>query len=173
MNSDDRSEIYVREFVRHENELFRYVLTLLASWDDAQDVMQETALVLWRHIDDYDPARPFLPWACTFAYHQVSNFRSRKRTYQKMFSDKVVECLANEYPDALPELQEQRKALDECFSKLSIKDRDLIKARYEPGFDALTFAKTTGQTTPVVYRSLRRIRKLLIECISQKTSAEV
>jgi RNA polymerase sigma-70 factor (ECF subfamily) len=171
-DSDDRSEKFVREFARYEHELFRYVLTLLANWDDAQDVMQETAMVLWRHFDSYDPARPFLPWACTFAYHQVSNFRSRKHTFRKMFSDKTVECLASEYAQVLPEIQSQREALNACIEKLEAKDRALIRARYEPGFDALNYAQSTERTTAIVYRSLRRIRRLLLECVSRGTSAE-
>jgi len=30
---------------------------------DADDVLQETNLVLWRKTADFDPAREFMPWA--------------------------------------------------------------------------------------------------------------
>ena len=68
MNSAERSKQFMMQFARHEHDLFRYVLTLLPNWNDAQDVMQETAAALWQKFDQYDPGRPFLPWACQFAY---------------------------------------------------------------------------------------------------------
>lgn len=160
------------QFARHENDLFRYVLTLLPSWNDAQDVMQETAAALWQKFNDYDPDRPFLPWACQFAYHQVLNFRSRQKTRRRMFSNVVVESLAIEWPEHSKAISTQREALDACLGKLREADRVLIQQRYSAQADIADLATQTGQTPNALYKSLQRIRRMLLECVTRTLSTE-
>ena len=54
-------------FLRSERELFRYVVALVPNVADAEDIVQQTALVLWEKFSAYDPGQPFTPWACRFA----------------------------------------------------------------------------------------------------------
>ena len=51
-------------FLRSDGEFFRYVAALVA---DAEDIVQQTALVLWEKFDAYDAGQPFTPWACQLA----------------------------------------------------------------------------------------------------------
>jgi RNA polymerase sigma-70 factor, ECF subfamily len=55
---------FVAIYTRHQRKLYRYVAALLTRSDDAEDVLQETARVLWQKFDEYQPEEPFLPWAC-------------------------------------------------------------------------------------------------------------
>lgn len=167
MNQDERSKQFVLQFARHENELFRYVMTLLPSWNDAQDVMQDTATALWQHMDEYDTSRPFLPWACQFAYRQVGNFRSRQRTHRRLFSDVVIEALAHERPGHVSALDAQRAALDSCLKKLRESDRILLQQRYASNTDLGELARATSQTPNSLYKSLQRIRRMLLECVTR------
>lgn len=54
-----------------QSRICAYLCTLLARAEDARDVLQETDLVLWKKAADYDPARPFEPWAFRFAHWQA------------------------------------------------------------------------------------------------------
>lgn len=171
MDNNERSKQFVMHFARHENELFRYVMTLLPSWNDAQDVMQETATALWQHIDEYDAGRPFLPWACQFAYHQVSNFRSRQRTHRRLFSEAVLETLARERTTHEAAIEAQRTALESCMSKLHESERALLQQRYSGDSDLGALARATRQTPNAMYKSLQRIRRALLECVT-RTMAE-
>ena len=51
-------------FLASEKELFRYISALVPCVTDAQDLVQQTALALWRKFEAYDPRQPFTPWAC-------------------------------------------------------------------------------------------------------------
>ena len=160
------------QFARHEHDLFRYVLTLLPNWNDAQDVMQETAAALWQKFDQYDPGRPFLPWACQFAYHQVLNFRSRQKTRRRMFSAAVVESLAVEWPEHSRAISAQREALDTCLGKLREADRQLLQHRYGEQTEIADLATQSGQTPNALYKSLQRIRRMLLECVTRTLATE-
>ena len=61
------TEQFVRHFAGAEHEIYRYVLALVPNGSDAQDIVQETAVALWRKFDEYNPNEPFIPWACRFA----------------------------------------------------------------------------------------------------------
>jgi RNA polymerase sigma-70 factor (ECF subfamily) len=172
VNSAERSKQFMMQFARHEHDLFRYVLTLLPNWNDAQDVMQETAAALWQKFDQYDPGRPFLPWACQFAYHQVLNFRSRQKTRRRMFSDLVVESLAIEWPELSRAISAQREALDSCLGKLREADRRLLQERYCAETEIADLATQIGQTPNVLYKSLQRIRRTLLECVTRTLATE-
>ena len=91
-------EHFVRLLTRHERALYRYVVSLLPAAQEADDVMQDTATVLWKKFSDYDASRPFLPWAMRFAYFEVLKLRRRRGRNRLVFSDELMEKLADEYP---------------------------------------------------------------------------
>jgi len=169
---DDRSRQFVMLFARHERDLYRYVLTLLPSPADAEDVVQEAAASLWQNFASFESDRPFLPWACRFAYHQVLNFRRRQKTHRRMFSDAAVEALAVEWPAYARDADSRREALDGCLGKLPPGDRDLVRLRYASEEDVAVLAWRTGQTANALYKTLQRIRKLLVDCVTRTLAQE-
>jgi RNA polymerase sigma-70 factor (ECF subfamily) len=162
----ERSRQFVLLFAQHEHDLYRYVLTLLPSPADADDVMQDAAAALWQKFAEFDPDRPFLPWACQFAYHQVLNFRRRRKTHRRLFSDAVVEALECEWPGRTRSIDERREALDHCLARLRGSDRELIRLRYASEVDLAALAARTGQTANALYKTLQRIRRTLLECVT-------
>jgi RNA polymerase sigma-70 factor (ECF subfamily) len=44
----DNHEEFVALFVRHEAAIHSFILTLLPRLDDAEDVMQQASLTMWR-----------------------------------------------------------------------------------------------------------------------------
>ena len=52
---------FVALYTRHERKLYRYVAALLAHPDDAEDVLQNTARVLWQKFEQYRPESRFCP----------------------------------------------------------------------------------------------------------------
>jgi RNA polymerase sigma factor (sigma-70 family) len=90
---------YTNEFVtlylRYERKLYRYVASLLGNCSEVDDLMQETARVLWQKFAEYRCNEPFLPWAERIAYYEVLNYCQRQRTRRKYFRPAVIELLAD------------------------------------------------------------------------------
>lgn len=172
MDQTDHSKEFVLQFARHENDLFRYILTLLPNWNDAEDVLQETATALWTHNEQFDPKRPFLPWACHFAYLHVRNFRSRQRTRKRVFCDQLIDLLADEHAEHRPSIDRQRMALDSCLGKLREADLKLVQLRYGSDQELGQVAAQIGQTPNAIYKTLQRIRRQLMECVSRAVVVE-
>jgi len=85
--ADRDAEQFVRLLARHDREVYRYVLTLLPDRTEADDVLQETAAALWEKFGEYDPDKPFYPWACRFAFFEVLKHRRRVGRSRLRFSE--------------------------------------------------------------------------------------
>lgn len=153
---------------RHQPDIHRYVLSLLPDRMLADDVVQETNLVLWRKAAEYDPGRPFLPWALTIAWYQVKAARRDSGRDRHVFDDSLVETLAAEHPGADVSGADLASALEHCLGELSEKQRGLILARYAPGASVRHLAAERRQTPTALSLALMRIRKALETCIERK-----
>src|SRR5438477_9319038 len=79
-------EILVRE---HADMLGAYLRTLLGSDSSLDDIYQETMLVSWRRLADYDRSRPFAPWLRGIAQILVLE-HARKKRARPLTTDPLV-----------------------------------------------------------------------------------
>jgi RNA polymerase sigma-70 factor (ECF subfamily) len=159
-------EMIVGLIARHQPEIHRYILSLLPDRMLADDVAQETNLVLWRKAAEYDPAQPFLHWAFTIALYQVKAARRDAGRDRHVFDDSLVELLAAECrEDSSGDLD---RALEKCLQELPERQRELILARYAPGSSVQDLAAARKQTPTALSLALMRIRKALETCIERK-----
>src|SRR5437867_3739647 len=101
----------------------------------ADDLYQQTALVLWNKFGDFDRRRSFFAWACGVARLEVANF-VRARNRQRLFFSSDLNLLLVEAHEEMTdaELADRRDALSRCVGKLNPKDRELLTECYaEPG----------------------------------------
>ncbi len=155
-------------FVKHERRLFSFVAAMLGNQAEAEDLLQETANLLWKKFDEYDPSKPFLPWAKTFARYQIMNYLSRQKTRRKYFSEGMLEILEERWEEMETQQDDRIRALESCMEGLPDNSRRLIKERYH-GANNLQTVATKEETSPnALYKTLQRIRKALRECINQR-----
>ena len=58
----ERVELLIRLLTLHQEEIFRFILSLHPHEEDARDILQEASVALCRKIEEYDASQPFLPW---------------------------------------------------------------------------------------------------------------
>lgn len=158
---------------RHQARLYGYIHCLVRNLNDADDVYQQTALILWKKFAAFDPERSFFAWACGIARGEVANFlrgRGRRRLY---FSDDLTLALIEAQAEMSDdELEDRRAALTQCMGKLRPQDRELLAECYADAEPVPDVAARHGRSPHSVYNSLRRIRRTLFECIRRTVAAE-
>ncbi len=162
------------EYLRqHQTRLYGYIHSLVRDLNDADDLYQQTALVLWKKFAAFDRGRSFFAWACGVARFEVANFlraRGRERLY---FSDDLNLLLVEAQAEiADDELEGRRDALVRCVEKLRERDRELLHECYGDHFDVHGAADRRGRSPQSVYNSLRRIRRALFACIARALEQE-
>ncbi len=82
----ENPEEFVLLMTRHQRKIWRFINALLPAPNAADDVLQETSLVLWRKWEQFDTDREFLPWACGIARLQVLRFVRENRCKPKQIA---------------------------------------------------------------------------------------
>lgn len=169
---DDRHSQFLGLFLAHEKEVFRYITTLIPHLNDAQDVLQQTALALWRKFDSYDFNRPFGPWACRFALLEAKEYLRRHRKWQVLLENNLCDELVRRREEIAADMDRQFAHLDNCLDKLPGRQRAIIEGYYYRRQPVENLAVATGRTVDAVYKALQRIRQSLLECVKTASRNE-
>ncbi len=171
-NLDQKAEAFARLLGRCQRKVFLYVLGLIHNAADAEEIQQETSVILWRKFDEYKPGTSFESWACRVAYFEVLKYREKAARQRRVFSVELVETLADEAEKLADEFDDRRDALEGCLTRLRDVDRALVLRRYQPGATTRKLAESLGRSVQGTRKSLHRIRMTLLECIQRKLAAE-
>ena len=171
MDSSDNTsthEIFVQQLTENQNRMYAYIFSLLADRSRASDVLQETNLVLWRKVDEFQHSRPFLPWALAIARFQVlAHLRDHKRD-RLLLDEELVKTLSAEAESSASALDAMRDALAHCMRALNEKNRKLVQHRYYRGMSIAEVAETLGRSSGSLKVALLRIRKQLANCVQKR-----
>ena len=162
---------FVHLFSRNSHRIFAFIYSLLPYRSDAEDVFQQTSLILWRDFSRFDQDRSFAAWANGIAFNTVRNFQRTRARSRLIFSEKLMSALAQERSTGQVESDQRRDALDDCIHKLPAADRDLVQHIYEDGTSIKEHAKSIGRAVQTLYNRLNLIRNGLLECIDRTLSA--
>src|SRR5690606_31327854 len=107
-----------------------FIRTLLPDFNDAQDVFQNTCVIVLGKSDQFQPGTDFAKWACQIAYFEVCNHRRKSQKETTAFSAEALEALKSEQMERMDEADHRHAALKNCLGKLRPRDRELLDARY-------------------------------------------
>ena len=165
-------EHYLDLYSDHQRRLYLYINAMLPNPADADEVFQETNIIIWRKFDQFEPGTDFLAWAYRIAFLQAKDYCRRAKRSTLCFSPDVMEQISGRITDDDDALESRRTALEDCKQKLDAEDRELIDRCYAPQAKVEQVAKEFNRQSTSVYRSLRRIRQLLLTCITRTLQGE-
>jgi RNA polymerase sigma-70 factor, ECF subfamily len=171
--NSERSQKFTEQLQQCQAGLLRYIFALVRNGEDAQDVFQQTCVVLWDKFDEFDPARNFLAWACGVARFKVRKFLAQYRRHQVRFSDEFAERMAEvQVASSSNELEARQAVLPGCIDKLPATQRDLLMLCYGEHQRITDVATRLGRSAGGVRHSLQTIREKLMECIERAVREE-
>jgi RNA polymerase sigma-70 factor (ECF subfamily) len=163
--ADERAAM-ARLWLEAEPAVRAYVFVAVQNFQDAEDVVQQTALTAARRFEEYDAIRPFAAWVLWLAKSRVIDHYRKQGRQRVVFSETLLDGIA----EALVEWQSPRAsahaaALERCLEKLPPKSRRLLDLRYTDDASMDAIAGAIGSTAGAVRVMLFRIRNLLAECV--------
>jgi len=164
---DPQAEEFVVLLSRHERMLGAYVMTMVPQPADADDILQEAKVVMWRAFGQFTPGTSFAAWARKVCFHQVLSFRKRRHRDRLDFSEAFLTAVADEVEQSSERLGQREQALQGCLAKLSPDHRQVLELRYHEGLELEAMSERLGRTTTALYRLLSRLRQSLHGCITQ------
>lgn len=164
-------EEFVQLFTRAQRPIYLFILAQTGDVQAAEEILQETNLIIWAKCDQFQPDTNFGAWTRQIAMYEVLKWRQRQKREKLRFSDEFLSVVAEEAGVRSAEQEQRREALQHCLQKLESKDRRLIEQRYQPGVTGKELAASLGRPANSVYQSLGRIRRALLACIERRLAS--
>tara|TARA_R110002111_G_scaffold1162_5_gene8239 strand:- start:1365 stop:1952 length:588 start_codon:yes stop_codon:yes gene_type:complete len=163
---------FMRYYSAAYPHVYRYIFSLIPRKSDADEVMQETSVVLWQKFEEFQPDRDFTRWACGISRLVVMEVLRKQRRFIVGFDEQLIKELAIRREERYELLELRQEFLEECKEQLDQQDLNLLDLYYNSPESAQDAAEKKGCTRRNIYQRLGTIRKLLFQCIERKMSED-
>lgn len=153
---------------QHQRRIFAYIHALVPDRPDAEDILQQTNLVICDKFGEFRLGSDFAAWACQIAWWEVRRARQKFARSKVVFDEVLLETVSNTIMTMAPELDQRHEALATCLDRLPARDREMILTRYEPDAGVEEAARRAGRSLDATYKALGRIRRLLLDCVTHR-----
>lgn len=172
MGQDKRTLDFLKLFVRHQQEIYAYILTLVPHVNDADDLFQDGMTVMWQKFDQFKTGTNFAAWGIQIMRYQILEYRRNlARSKRMLIEDSLCETLLDYMPTIQDELAIRIEALRKCQGLLDERARRILKMRYERNTPADEIASFLKVSRRHVYHILGQINGVLLRCM-RRTLAE-
>lgn len=154
------SEVVQGLYDQFADQVFRYILSRVRNYADAEDLCSEVFVKVMANIGRYDSAKAsYSTWIYAITRNVVNDyFRSRLQARVELDDILIDSMDAGTWDQGLPELSE---ALQKC----SQRERDVIILRYYHGHPYAEIAEKLQMSSTNVrmisFRTTRKLRELL------------
>lgn len=162
-------EILVRE---NQAMLMTYLRAVVPEASAVDDLFQETMLVAWRKLDEFDRSLPFGPWLRGIAAKLLlAHFRKAKSAF--LFFDEQTLDYLSQQTQSISERpgdtwEDKIAPLNHCIEQLPESYRQAIQFRYFEHHSASQIATRLGDAVETIKKRLQRARAQLLDCLRRK-----
>lgn len=151
---------------RYQKPVFRIVLRMVRSQDDADDLTQDTFVRAHRGLKTFKEEFDFHPWLYRIAVNQAINFINRRKRQAAADIDEVPETDLKTGPDPESPLQSASRGelldrLERALERLPEDQRTVFLLRVQEGLSYEEIAKTMDTPKGTVMSRLARARMAL------------
>lgn len=162
-------EILVRE---NADSLTAYLRASVGEPASADDLFQETMLIAWRKVEEYDRARPFGAWLRGIARRLIlAHWRQAAREVP-VPDERVLDYLdlrmAQVDRQSGDTLEEKIEGIRDCIQRLDPTHREVIEMHYRQHRTCEWIADFLRSTRDAIQKRLQRARAQLARCLEGK-----
>ena len=152
----------------HRTRLWGYLLGLTKDARAAEDLFQETWLIVCEKWEQFRPGTSFMAWACTIARFQFLASVDPQRRRHVLVESAVLEQALAEAPAGDDGLADRRAALRACLTTLRGRARQAVSLVYVEDHGHEGAAERLGLSLNALYTLLSRVRQNLRTCIERR-----
>ncbi len=162
----------IRRFTMMRASILGYLRVLVRDAHLAEDLFQDTCLVVLRKIGKFDPSGDFGAWVRGIAHNLARNALRKGRHLHLMPSPNLVEALELTHAAATTREDEETalrlEHLNECMEQVELRQRKILELRYREKATLREIAMKTGRTEGAVQVALSRTRQFLLRCMDRR-----
>jgi RNA polymerase sigma-70 factor, ECF subfamily len=160
------AEAFGEAFEILEVKLHRHAFFLTGDEHQAVDLLQETMIEVWKHLQRYDGRARFLTWICSIMAHRqydwLRRWRARAATIFKAKAN--AEESSAPSPEEIEDHAERARLLRQCLDELPTKQRTVVYLRFYAGESLEGIAAiaqcSTGTVKSRLFHGLERLARM-------------
>jgi RNA polymerase sigma-70 factor, ECF subfamily len=172
MLSEHEHERFLRLWADAQPAVSAFVHAAIRESAAAKDVLQGTALALFRRFPEYDGERPFLAWALGVAKFQVLGFQRDEARSLVIFDTELLDKFAEAWAEQAPAVSQKSAALELCLERMPARPRQILRWRYFEDLKSEEIAHRLGSKSAAVRVTLQRLREQLRACVEKQMRLE-
>ena len=172
MTESSQTNEFLRLLMANQKRIYAFILATVPNRQDADDLFQETVLLMWSKFDDFQRGTSFVAWGITVAKYQILSVRKRHAVRSLHFSAMAMELLHSESDAFLEQMDSRTQALRVCIRKLNPRDYELICLRYQDELAPRSIAQQMGRSVQSIYKRMARIHETLLRCVRRALGSE-
>ena len=158
---------YSQKLTSIQKSLYAFILSLFPNRTEAEDILQETNLILCKKASEYDPDGHFQAWAFKIARFQVMKHLTKQKRSKIHFSTEIIEEVAAEEFDS-QRVAVVQKALGICYELLPENMKVIANLRFKQDFSLKIISEKVNRPMGAISSTLYRIRQKLSDCVKGK-----
>lgn len=164
-------EDFVRLFSISQHRILGFVHTFVPNLAEAEDILQETSVVLWKKWPDFEKDRDFVKWACGIARLEVFRMLRQRKANGLYLNQAVLNQIADVAMAEICDtrrLEDNASALNLCIQELQESDREVLKLKYYANLTIQQIAKKCSRPKSTIHDLLGKIRSKLLRCVKRR-----
>ncbi|OGF25959.1 hypothetical protein A2303_01365 [Candidatus Falkowbacteria bacterium RIFOXYB2_FULL_47_14] len=159
---------------RYEDKLKRYILRISnVSGDEAEDILQDTFVKVYRNLNDFDQNLKFSSWIYRITHNEVISHYRRRQARPEGYRLELSEELAHKLASDLDTEREidlglLRDNLEAALSNIDEKYREVIILKFFEGLDYREISDVLKKPVGTIGTLINRAKNKLREEIGEK-----
>lgn len=163
------TSMFIELFEADKNRLYAYIYAYMMDRTAADDVFQETSMVLWQNKEKFEPGTNFSKWANGIAFNRVREYRYKNKKYVLGFNDDFLQEFSEDiFISETKHIKTQEKKwkyLAQCCAQLPDPLQHIYQDFYVKNLKAQQLADETGRSIYAIRKAIRKLRQKLYDCV--------
>lgn len=156
---------------RHQDRVYRYLLRLTGSHDEALELTQEAFIKAWEALPAWRPEARFHTWLFRIASNAAMDALRRRKVVDFVALPEDYDAPAETAgPEAQLDTKQRLRALDAALARLTIEQREMILLREVEGLSYEEISAALGIHEGTVKSRLARARAALTAAYEGKSA---
>ncbi len=171
---EDRTDLgdqFLKLFLKHQLQLYSYIISLVPNVNDAQDIFQETTTVMWKKFPSFETGTNFIAWSTRIAHLNVLQYYRKQHNQKLVFDSDTLESVMGTMMQRIDRTHDHIDALKQCVDGLPADQKYVVKLKYEKRIPIRDIAIQVDRTASSVYKTLTRIHLRLQRRIQMRLAA--
>ncbi|WP_235207762.1 MULTISPECIES: sigma-70 family RNA polymerase sigma factor [unclassified Alteromonas] len=161
------SDAFATLFESEKQRLYSYIYAFVLDKAAADDIFQETSVILWKEFETFEQGTSFRKWSNTIVFNCVRTYRRQQKKLVLGLSDELFEQLISSSSHQ-ENSDEKWRILQHCVSHLSDSAYQLYFGFYIENLSAQALADKTGRSIFGIRKSIHLLRRTLFDCVDKE-----